>query len=87
MDIGTLMTRYGVPAVSSPDVSRVAPLMAFAPNRPVPRAALVLAAAAQLITLPGPVTADSVACPVMPAVGAIKGSGASGLRAEEGESR
>jgi hypothetical protein len=77
VDIGTLMTRYGVPPVSSPKASRAAPRVVPAPNRPLPRAALVVADAARLISSSGPVNADcvsrGVACPRR------EGSGAAGF--------
>lgn len=72
VDIGTLMTRNGVSAVTSPEASRAAPMIAAAPNRLLPRAALVVADAAQLIAFSGPVNPDSVGCPVLSAVGAVK---------------
>ena len=72
VDIGTLMSRNGVSAVTSPEASRAAPMIAAAPNRLLPRAALVVADAAQLIAFSGPVNPDSVGCPVLSAVGAVK---------------
>lgn len=72
MDIGILMTGYGVPAVASPEASRAVPMVAAIPNRLLPRAALMLADAGKLITFPGPVNAVSVAYPAVLAVGAIR---------------
>ena len=72
VDIGILMTGYAVPAVSSPEASSDAPMVASASNRPLPPAARVLAGAAQLITFPVPVNADPGACPVVSAVAAVK---------------
>jgi hypothetical protein len=47
-------------------------MIACASNQPLPRSALVLAGAAQLITFPVPVHADPGACPVVPTVAAVK---------------
>ena len=63
VDIGTLMSRNGVSAVTSPEASRAAPMIAAAPNRLLPRAALVVADAAQLIAFSGPVNPDSLGVP------------------------
>lgn len=66
------MTSYCAPAVSSPEASPAAPMIASASNRPLPRAALILVGAAQLITFSVPVNADPGACPVVSAVGTVK---------------
>jgi hypothetical protein len=79
VDIGTLMTRYGVTAVTSPVASPAAPMIASAPSPPLPRTALVLAAVGRLIVFSASVNADSVACPVVPAARAVQALAEAGL--------
>jgi hypothetical protein len=77
------MIRYGVPAVTSPEARRP-PMIASAPNRPLPRVGLVVAGTARLITFSGPVNADCVSRGVRRR--RREGAGAGRIRPEEGES-
>ena len=78
VDGGFLMAANGVPADSSPEASLAAPTIASA--APWRRAALFLAGAAQLVTIPARVSPERLRVLVVPAVGAVKPWGEQALR-------
>ncbi len=69
----SLMTVNGAPADSSPKASLATPTIASAV--PWRWAALFLAGAAQLTTIPARVSPDRLRVLVVPAVGAVQGPG------------